>query len=311
MSKIVYIVGELNPDAILSGPDVKPEPNKEKLIEHFELTLGSSSAITACVLARLGVEVRFVSIAGNDEYGRFCIEQLNQYGVNTDNVAITEREKTGVTFSLSNPTDRSLLTYMGTIPLVEPSLIPLGEIAREADHLHFGSFFLQEGMKPHWQELFRQVREKGVTTSFDTGYDPHERWDRETIASLLAHTDYFVPSETEAEHIFGSSDSAGLMNALPEKRGLVALKRGSEGASLLEPSGTWIHAEPFRVSPIDTTGAGDSFNAGFLYATLHGASAEERLRFASACGAMATLRIGGVKGAPTADEVRQFIAGQR
>ncbi|RED84214.1 carbohydrate kinase family protein [Cohnella phaseoli] len=311
MSKVVYIVGELNPDAILSGPDVKPEPNKEKLIEHFELTLGSSSAITACVLARLGVEVRFVSIAGNDEYGRFCIEQLKQYGVNTDYVAITDREKTGVTFSLSNPTDRSLLTYMGTIPLVEPSLIPLTEIAREADHLHFGSFFLQEGMKPHWQEVFRQVRQAGVTTSFDTGYDPHERWDREIIASLLAHTDYFIPSETEAEHIFGSSDPEELANALPEKRGFVALKRGGEGASLLPSSGAWIHAEAYRVSPIDTTGAGDSFNAGFLYARLHKASAEECLRFASACGAMATLRIGGVKGAPTADEVLQFIAGRR
>ncbi|WP_372633938.1 carbohydrate kinase family protein [Cohnella sp.] len=311
MSKIVYIVGELNPDVILSGPDVKPEPNKEKLVEHFELTLGSSSAITACVLARLGVEVKFVSIAGNDEYGRYCVEQLNRYGVNTDHVRFTDREKTGVTFSLSNPTDRSLLTYMGTIPLVEPSLIPLDDISSEANHLHFGSFFLQERMKPHWLELFRQFREKGVTTSFDTGYDPRERWDREIIEPLLAHTDYFVPSETEAEHIFGSSDPAELASRLPVERGFVALKRGSKGASLLGPSGAWIDAEAFRVEPIDTTGAGDSFNAGFLYATLHGATPEERLRFASACGALATLRIGGVQGAPTAQEVREFMARRR
>ncbi|MFC4600691.1 carbohydrate kinase family protein [Cohnella hongkongensis] len=311
MSKIVYIVGELNPDVILSGPDVKPEPNKEKLVERFELTLGSSSAITACVLARLGMVVKFVSLVGNDEYGRFCVEQLNGYGVNTDCVRMTDREKTGVTFSLSTPADRSLLTYMGTIPLVEPSLIPLGDIAREADHLHFGSFFLQEGMKPHWLELFRQAREKGVTTSFDTGYDPRERWDREMIEPLLAHTDYFMPSETEAEHIFGTSDPAELANRLPAKRGTVALKRGSKGASLLGPSGAWLDAGAFRVAPIDTTGAGDSFNAGFLYAALHGEAAEQCLRFASACGALATLRIGGVQGAPTADEVREFMALQR
>ncbi|BBI31420.1 carbohydrate kinase family protein [Cohnella abietis] len=310
MSKIVYIVGELNPDVILSGPDVKPEPNKEKLIEHFELTLGSSSAITACVLARLGVDVRFVSIVGNDEYGRFCVERLNQYGVNTNSVMFTDQEKTGVTFSLSTPRDRSLLTYMGTIPMVEPSLIPLGEIVREADHLHFGSFFLQERMKLHWLDLFRQVREQGITTSFDTGYDPHERWNREIIEPLLAQTDYFVPSETEAEHIFGTSDPVSLLDRLPEKRGLVALKRGSEGASLLDSADNWIHASPFRVEPIDTTGAGDSFNAGFLYAVLHGATPQERLRFASACGAMATLRIGGVNGAPSADEVREFILKQ-
>ncbi|MFB9277393.1 carbohydrate kinase family protein [Cohnella cellulosilytica] len=308
MSKVVYIVGELNPDVILSGPDVKPEPNKEKLIERYELTLGSSSAITACVLARLGVEVRFVSVAGNDEYGRFCLEQLKRYGVNADRVSLTDREKTGVTFSLSTPSDRSLLTYMGTIPLMEPSLIPLGDIAREADHVHFGSFFLQEGMKPHWLELFRQAREKGVTTSFDTGYDPHERWDRELIEPLLACTDYFVPSETEAEHIFGTSDPAELAGRLPAKRGLVALKRGSRGASLLGPGGEWTHVDAFRVDPIDTTGAGDSFNAGFLYAILQGASPEASLRYASACGAMATLRVGGVKGAPTADEVREFMA---
>ncbi|MCQ6562166.1 carbohydrate kinase family protein [Paenibacillus mendelii] len=80
---------------------------------------------------------------------------------------------------------------------------------------------------------------------------------------------------------------------------------------MLEPSGTWIHAEALHVAPIDMTGAGDSFNAGFLYTTLHGVSAEECLRFGSACGAMATLRIGGVKGAPTTDVVRQFMAGQQ
>jgi len=311
MSKIVYIIGELNPDVILSGPEVKPEPNKEKLIEHFELTLGSSSAITACVLARLGAEVRFVSIVGDDEYGRFCVEMLERFGVNAERVLFTDREKTGVTFSLSNPSDRSLLTYMGTIPWVEPNIIPMEEMLREAGHVHFGSFYLQERMKTHWGELFRQAKKAGITTSFDLGYDPHERWDRETVEGLLAYTDYFVPSETELAHVFGTAEPERLVEELPAARGFVAVKRGGEGASLVDPEGRWLNAEPFAVQPIDTTGAGDSFNAGFLYASLCEETLAERLRFASACGAMATLRVGGVNGAPSAGEVREFMREQK
>jgi sugar/nucleoside kinase (ribokinase family) len=311
MKRTVYIIGELNPDVILAGPDVKPEPNKEKLIARLETTLGSSSAITACVLARLGADVRFVSLVGDDEYGRFCIEMLRRFEVDVRHVGITDREKTGVTFSLSTPADRSLLTYMGTISMVEPGHIPLEEIAAEAGHVHFGSFYLQARMKREWAGLFHRLKEEGITTSFDVGYDPNERWDRDLIAPLLAYTDYFLPSETEIAHIFGTDDPAELAHALPAKRGLVAVKRGKDGASLLEPDGKLIHAAPFRVTPVDTTGAGDSFNAGFIYASLAGLELAERLRFACACGALATQRIGGVQGAPTLEEVRAFMAGQR
>jgi sugar/nucleoside kinase (ribokinase family) len=310
MKRTVYIIGELNPDVIMAGPDVKPEPNKEKLIARLETTLGSSSAITACVLARLGVDVRFVSLVGDDEYGRFCVDMLRRFDVDVRHVQVTEREKTGVTFSLSTPSDRSLLTYMGTIPLVEPALIPVDEIVREAGHVHFGSFFLQERMKRHWHDLFRRMREAGITTSFDVGYDPHERWDRDVIAPLLAHTDYFLPSETEAAHIFGTDNPAQLAKALPTERGIVAMKRGKDGASLIAPDGRLLHTPAYRVVPVDTTGAGDSFNAGFLYASLEGLDLAERLRFACACGALATQRIGGVQGAPTLAEVRAFMAAQ-
>lgn len=222
----------------------------------------------------------------------------------------TDKEKTGITFSLSTPDDRSLLTYKGTIPLVVPGIIPVEALLKEADHLHFGSFYLQENMKGHWLELFRQAKANGITTSFDTGYDPEESWDREIISSLLAYTDYFVPSATELEHIFGTADPDRLPAELPVQRGFVTVKQGSKGASLLDSSGRWRHSAAFRVQPVDTTGAGDSFNAGFLYASLNGETPGQCLRFASACGALATLRIGGVNEAPSSEEVLAFMRGQ-
>ncbi|WP_010271637.1 carbohydrate kinase family protein [Paenibacillus senegalensis] len=311
MNKTVFIIGELNPDVILSGPDVKPEPNKEKWVEQFEVTLGSSSAITASVLSRLGADVQFVSIVGNDEYGAFCVEKLRHYGVGTEYVIFTDKEKTGITFSLSTPEDRSLLTYKGTIPLLEPGMIPVEQILKEADHLHFGSFYLQENMKQHWLELFRLAHTNGISTSFDTGYDPSENWDRAIISSLLTYTDYFIPSETELEHIFSTADLDRLPAELPAQRGLIAVKRGSMGASLLDSEGEWLHSEAFRISPVDTTGAGDSFNAGLLYSALNGNTPAQCLRFASACGALATLRIGGVsERLPSAEEVINFIRRQ-
>jgi len=306
MTKIVYVLGELNVDLIMTGDDVVPEWNREKLVSGFDLALGSSSAITACGLAGLGLDVRMVSVVGDDDFGAFCIERLKEKGVSVEHVAKLAGEKTGVTLSLSTKRDRALLTYMGTISKLRPEHLP-ERMLEEADHLHFGSYFLQESMRPYWFELFSKAKARGVSTSFDTGWDPNERWHAEEISELLAATDVFLPSEDEIMHIYGGSNVYETLDAAPAHAGRIAVKCGARGAVSKAPGKERFAIPAFPVTPIDTTGAGDSFNAGYIYAYLAGQREREALRFACACGALATTRVGGASSVPSLQDVEALL----
>jgi len=306
MNKAVYVLGELNVDLIMTGDDVTPEWNREKLVSSFDMALGSSSAITACGLAGLGLDVRMVSVVGDDDIGVFCIERLREKGVDVEHVAVLQGVKTGVTLSLSTSRDRALLTYMGAISMLRPQYVP-ERMFEEAAHIHSGSYFLQENMRAHWYDLFAKAKARGITTSFDAGWDPSERWFKDDISKLLAVTDYFVPSEDEIMNIFGGTSLYETLDAVPAHAGRIAVKCGARGAVSKAPGKERISVPPFPVSPVDTTGAGDSFNAGYIYANLAGLDEREALRFACACGALATTRVGGASSVPSLRDVEALL----
>lgn len=311
MKHKICIVGELNVDFIVRGEDLTPQWNTEKIIDSCQLALGSSSAITACILAGLGAEVRFVSIIGDDEFGRFSLRELERMNVNTEYVIVREELQTGCTVSLSTAQDRALLTAMGTIGDVRPEHVPQA-CWNDAHHLHFGSYFLQHGMRPHWHQLFAEAQAAGLSTSFDLGWDPAGHWHSEAIQELLKSTTLFMPSEVELMHMMDSSSLDQALAGLPQERGIVAVKRGSKGA-LMSEGDTLLEVPPFNVKPVDTTGAGDSFNAGMIFGWQEGYRGEELLTFANACGAMAVTRVGGTGTPPSLQEVKAFIetAGRR
>ncbi|MFD0695989.1 carbohydrate kinase family protein [Paenibacillus sp. GCM10027628] len=304
---IVVVAGELNVDIIVSGEDVVPEWNREKLIEGFNVVLGSSSAITACALASLGLDVRFVGVVGDDDFGKFCMAELKRMGVNTEYITALPGVKTGVTLSFSTPSDRGLLTYPGSIPLLTPAYIP-ESLFQEADHLHFGSYYLQDGMRPHWPALFERVRCQGISTSFDTGWDVRNLWDRDGISALLMHTDLFIPSEEEVLGIYACSNLSDLFANHLSAVGVVAVKQGSRGATLRNSDKSVVSTKPYRISPVDTTGAGDCFNAGIIQGYLQGYTGETLLRYANACGALSTLGVGGTGNLPTVEAVMRIQA---
>ncbi|MBP1995672.1 carbohydrate kinase family protein [Paenibacillus eucommiae] len=306
MDKQVWVIGELNVDLIFSGKNVTPEPNREKLVDSFEQQLGSSSAITASGLAGLGVQTVLVSVVGDDDFGRFCVSRLQELGVETRYISIDASRQTGVTLSLSDGKDRALLTYMGTIGDVTLELIP-EEMYQMADHIHFGSFYLQEQMRSRWIEVFRKAQAAGISTSFDAGWDPGENWDRENLKALLPYTDWFIPSEEEVERIFEIDSLDRLPEALPADRRGIAVKMGSKGSLLVDAAGVVRKGEPYQVVPVDTTGAGDSFNAGLIFAYLQGLDGEEMLATANACGALSTQSVGGT-GVLTLSALEAFLA---
>jgi sugar/nucleoside kinase (ribokinase family) len=303
----LLVAGELNVDLVLVGLPSLPVLGRELVGTDFRVALGSSSAITAARLAALGADVDFVGIVGDDDFGQFVLRELGRYGVRTDHVQSVSTS-TGVTIALTYDKDRALLTYPGTIAVYDGQNIT-PDLLSHYQHLHVGSFFLQTGLQAVLPGLFQQAREIGLTTSLDVGWDPSETWGANPyLAPTLAHTDYFLPNESESVALAG--DDSHIETLAAKVGGLLIVKRGAAGASAYPKDREAVTVPSFPVQVVDTTGAGDAFNAGFIYAhRVERAGLEDALRFAVACGAQAVTQLGGASGAPNAAVVRQMLQG--
>ncbi len=286
----VIVVGELNADLILTG-DVTPAfGQREKLVEDATLTLGSSSAIFACGAARLGLRVSFIGKVGHDEFGRFILQELDARGVDTTGVIVDETIKTGLSVILSRGNDRAILTHLGSIAALRYDEID-PEILIQARHLHLGSYFLLNTLRPNIPHLFAQARQAGLTISLDTNYDPTERWN-DGLDETLALTDVFMPNETELHAITGIAKTKAALQRLANQTSLIAVKLGPQGA-IAQQGEEVVEATSIPVDVVDTTGAGDSFDAGFIYGYLAGWDLPRALRLGCVCGALSTQATGG------------------
>ena len=299
----ILVAGEINPDLILTG-DVTPEFGQvEKLVQEATLTIGSSSAIFACGAARLGLKVAFVGVCGDDLFGRFMLDEMQKRGVDVSNVILRADGQTGLSVTLNRGADRAILTHPGLIAALRVSDIP-DRLLQNARHLHVASYFLQTNLRPDLPGLFQRARTFGLTTSLDTNYDPSETWTG--FNELLAVTNVFLPNEKEALSLSGESDVNLAVDSLGSRVETLAIKLGAKGA-LGVRDGEKVQVESIPVNVIDTVGAGDSFDAGFLYGYLNGWSLEKSLRLACMCGALSTQRAGGTAGQPTLDEAMKFL----
>jgi sugar/nucleoside kinase (ribokinase family) len=303
----VISLGELNPDLILHGIKADaPRLGTEQEISGYRLTLGSSTAIATVLMSRLGLRTAMVARVGDDEYGRFCRAALDREGVDIEGVLTDTSVETGVTISLPYPSDRLLLTCYGAMERLTIDDVPWDRVA-EARHLHLGSFFIQRGLRGDLHKVFARARGLGLTTSLDTGWDPDQAWLADDLRRVLRETDVFLPNETELAHLTGTDDVAeGLERALALGPREVAVKRGAAGSSYLGPDGP-AEVPARKITPVDTTGAGDAFNAGYLTARLEGRPVAERLAFGNACGASTALAIGGTGGLRDRAEVEALL----
>lgn len=309
----VSVLGDINPDIILSRVDGEPAPGAERTVGDALVTIGGSSSIFATILARLGLRVRIVGEVGDDWFGWFMLDRLRGAGVDTSGVYVSRLGKTGLTVAITGTHERMLLTFPGAMAELTADQVEVQALF-DARHVHVGSFYLQLNLQPAIPWLLRQAVERGLSTSLDPGHDPHESW-RE-IEEALRWTDLLLLNEQEALHIARhlnkgqlevlDARAAGLFLAERVRRE-VAVKRGAAGALLVLRDGQTIETPAYRVGVIDTTGAGDAFDAGFVFQWLHGASPQRRLVFASACGAIATTYLGGASGFPELQDVLNFM----
>ncbi len=303
----ILVAGEINADLICQGYRDFPTLGKEVLVDDFAMTLGSASAICAAGLARLGNPTAFIGKVGADLWGDYCVDFLARLGVDVSRVEKSPLLKTGITISISSARDRALVTYLGAITALSGADIP-DDVLQPFDHLHVSSFFLQEGLRPGLPALFRRATALGLSTSLDTGFDPSATWGSD-VRQVLAETDVFLPNEVELAAISGYRDPRAALEALQNGRTYVAAKLGAKGAAGLV-DGALLQVAPITVKTIDTTGAGDSFNAGFLHAWLRGMPMEHCLRAGAFTGGRSTEAMGGTGGQPDAHALEAWLRQQ-
>jgi sugar/nucleoside kinase (ribokinase family) len=287
------IAGEINLDLIFYGLPASMPTERELLATDFRLTLGSSSAILAHNLATLGTKVGFITRLGSDSLGAIAIERLTASGVDVSRVVRAEgTTATGITVLLHHGESRHIVTYPGTMTEMTCADLDFDYLA-SARHFHLSSLFLQRGLHPDLPQLFRDLKRAGLTVSLDTNDDPDDRWNG-VLNELLDLTDILLPNEAEACRIAHRDTLDEALAWLSRHVPMIVIKRGSHGA-LIQRGIERIMVDPVEVQPVDSIGAGDTFNAGFLSAWLRGAEPRNAAMAGNIAGALSTMRPGGTE----------------
>ena len=302
----ITIAGEINLDLILYGLPEEMPLDRELLGNDFRLTLGSSSAILAHNLAALGISVGFITRVGEDPMGSIALHRLAEMGVDLTRIKrVAGGTSTGVTILLHHGATRHILTYPGTMFEMAASDLDMDYLA-SGRHFHLSSLFLHKALQADLPSIFKQLKAAGLTLSLDTNDDPDGRWES-GLDELLGLVDIFLPNDDEACRITGKSDAESALAVLAERVPMVAIKCGKQGALVQAGGQKWkVPGQP--VTPVDTIGAGDSFNAGFLAAYLRGKAPEACAAFGNRTAALSTLRPGGTESFRDPELVRDLLS---
>lgn len=306
----VLAVGDLNPDLLVTG-DVTPRFGQAEQDVGAHLTLGGSAGIFAAGAARLGLRTAIAATLGDDDLGRATRAMLVARGVDVSLVGIDPDRPTGLSINLQRDDDRAILTDRGAIPALDVAAA-VAAVERGVRHVHIASLFLIPALAAEGGALVAAAKRVGATVSVDTNFDPAGEF---AAPEWLREADVLMPNETEALALAASpgaltaGDDALLAAArdLAARGALVAVKRGARGAVAVRGDEVVQVPAPAATGP-DSVGAGDSFDAGLVWALLDARPLGEALGLACACGALSLRAAGGVEGQATLDEALRLAA---
>ena len=295
------VYGPLFCDVIFTGMDTFPTLGTEIFAQDLTIAIGGS-AIIAAGLHRLGAKVGLIADLGNDRFSRIAADLLDELGIDRTLIRQHDYPLPQLTVALSYPHDRAFITRFEK-PTEPPDL---KEILREhpSRHLHVCSFLAAYDAL----NAVEIAHGAGTTVSFDPGWDEDALKD-ETIHRIAAEVDIFMPSRSELCYMMGEDDTeTALQKALGRMSGgAIVMKNSAEGV-LARSATQSITVPALPVTPIDTTGAGDAFDAGFIYGLVNDYSLEDCCRYGAVCGALATTAVGGATGTPTHEEVETWLS---
>jgi sugar/nucleoside kinase (ribokinase family) len=276
----------------------QPRYGTEIMVSDLALDAAGSGALCAMALARLGVKTALVAKLGNDWYGHYALEGFRKCGVDTSLVKLTDGEKTSISAVIVRESGaRATVTYdgtQGTFTLKDVEEVYDSIRRMRPKVIHVGGFFLLPRFQDGTLEVLSFAKDIGAITSFDTCWDP-EGWPSrnvEKVCHLLPYVDYFLPNQKESEKLTAKRSVRDAAEVLLEwgTRNVV-VKVGAKGCYLASKE-VRKKISAFKVQVVDTDGAGDAFNAGFICGLVRGFPVEECAVWANAAGALKTAHFG-------------------
>lgn len=278
--------GESFEDLIFADLPRLPRLGEELRAPKFVRTFGGGATITAVAAARLGLRTGIVSALADEAEKR-----VRDEGVSVKNLR-KHHEPHAITAALSTRSERAFVTFDGVNRKL-PVRLARALTAIETRHVHLA---MTPRDIPAMLRVVKRLRRRGTTVSFDFGYDLDLAKDRR-LPALIGAVDLLLINEAEARLYSGARTLRSAESWWRERALATVIKLGAAGSMLITRSAT-LTAPPKRVQPLDTTGAGDAFNAGYLKALLTGADATARLKLGNLVGALSTRAIGGLDGLP-------------
>lgn len=300
------VVGDINVDLIFKGVEAPPALGQEIFVPSMDFCLGGSAANTACALSKLGSQLDLWANIAQDEFGLSLLRLLHKAGVNQRYIQQVPNQKSGISIALTNHRDRAFISYPGTNKLLDITQIK-NEVLVEHTHIHASGFDWEKNL-PAYVDLFQRAKNLGLSTSLDLGWTDFDRY-RTRLWQLLTTVDYFFPNEPEALTLTQASDLSTALKFLGERTAVPIITLGRKGALTLW-QGKEYYQPSFNVESVDSVGAGDAFDAGFLWAIGEGKNPPEALKIANACGALTTTSVGGGEASPTKDQLQAFLKTQ-
>ncbi len=272
-----------------------PEPDSYSLLLDYDRQVGGTVSNALVALSRLGIKTRWLGRVGDDEFGRIILEDMSREGVELEADIDGENPSPLSIIIVDSQTGARSICYRPGCSFAYGKDFPDAAL-KNVDMLHLDGFFLDAAAR-----AARQCRSVGVKVSLDAENSSPE------LLELIKDVDILIPNLGVARAIAREDDVEACLKKLSELGpGTVVITGGSEGSWGYE-GGRFTRVEALKVDAVDTTGCGDAYHGGFLFGELKGWDLESRMLFASACSALKATRLGGRRGLPDREEMREFL----
>jgi len=272
----------------------------------INLNIGGNAAIFSACASRLGLQAGLMGKIGDDEIGQVLLKKLKDASVDVSFVSLSRKKPTAATLVIANESgERSFYHHIGANAEFGLADVDFSRLF-EAKALLLCSYFIMPSLAGDpTKTILKKAKENNMVTFFDVAWDPTGNWD---LDEILNYVDVFIPNEDEITRIMKKKDVADAIHELLDAGvKTVAVKLGSKGCYIENYEGEKIQLKAHNVKALDTTGAGDTFNAGFVYGILSMWDLDKTARFANAAAAISVTKLGGATAAPTLNEVEKFI----
>lgn len=306
----VYCVGNAVADVLARPVDQLAASGTSQPLDDLALGPGGNAVNTAIALARMGISVRISAAIGADQFGKFLFDRVRAEGIDPAGLVTIPGAKTSTSIVLVETSgERRFLHLRGVNAHFSGHHVDWSQVEGARIFHYASAFALPAFDEGHLESTLKRARELGCLTSINICWDVQGRW-LKLLQPALAYTDFIFPNREEGRQLTGQEEPAPIaahLRALGVKT--VIVKLGAAGCYVESAEGAFT-SPGFPVCPIDTTGAGDCFAAGFLAAICRGQSLQQAAHYANASGALATLGLGGADSAPTSAELQDFLQKQ-